>query len=70
MQHDVDKIIAEIEDRSYCIIPSVISPEKGGRSARHSGRLAEGGSDRCLARGADATGRWHRRQTPKSSSNL
>ena len=28
MQHDIDKIIAEIEARSYCIIPSVISPEK------------------------------------------
>ena len=28
MQHDVDRIIAEIDERSYCIIPSVISPEK------------------------------------------
>ena len=28
MQHDVDEIIAHIRERSYCIIPSVISPEK------------------------------------------
>ena len=28
MGHDVDRIIAEIEDRSYCIIPAVITPEK------------------------------------------
>ena len=28
MNHDVDQIIAQIEARSYCIIPSVITPEK------------------------------------------
>ena len=28
MQHDVDKIVAEIDERSYCIIPSVISAEE------------------------------------------
>ena len=30
-QHDVDTIIAELDERGYCVIPSVISVEKADR---------------------------------------
>ena len=31
-QHDVDTIIAELDERGYCVIPSVISVEKADRA--------------------------------------
>ena len=52
LQHDVDRIIAEIEERSYCIIPSVISPEEADEARVILGRSAGGGGDRRFSRAA------------------
>ena len=69
MNHDVDKIIAEIEARSYCIIPSVISPEKADEARAILEKPARSGSDRRIARRQNTARRRHRGQASRSSSS-
>ena len=40
-QHDVSRIVAEIKERGYCIVPSVISPEKADEARAILERLLE-----------------------------